>query len=124
MDYVTFYNQEGRAVAWLVENTTYPSIYLFNGEPVAWMRDEHVYDYSGKYLGWLQDGWIRDREGRAVFFSVGATGGPAKPARQARPARGARGARPARGAREARPARAARSTSWSPKSGESFFGRG
>lgn len=121
MDYVTFYNHEGRPIAWVGDNQDYPSIFLFDGTPVAWIADDALYDYSGRYLGWLQDGWVRDRYGDAVFFTAEASGGPAKPARQARPTRGARGARPARGAREARPARPARSTAWSSLSDESFF---
>lgn len=121
MDYVTFYNREGRPIAWISDNQDYPSIFLFDGMPVAWISDDALYDYAGRYLGWFQDGWVRDRRGHAVFFTAEATGGPAKPARQARPARGARGARPARGARETRPARQARTTLWSSTSDESFF---
>jgi hypothetical protein len=119
---VTFYNYEGRAVAYLYDGEY---IYLYDGTPVAWLSDgEFIYSYSGKYLGWIQDGWIRDRNGDAVFFTEGTSGGHIKPARHARPARGARGARPARGAREARPARPARTLSWSRLSSESFFMQG
>jgi len=121
MDYIAYYNREGRPIAWLSDNGDYPSIFLFDGTPVAWIADNALYDYAGRCLGWLEDGWVRDRSGNAVFFTSEATGGPAKPARQARPARGARAARPARGARDARPARPARTTSWSPFSAESFF---
>ena len=116
---LTFYNHEGRAVAYLDDNGK--SIYLYSGEPVAWLSNNSVFNCSGHYLGWFQDGWIRDRSGYCVFFTNNSSGGPARPARQARPARGARQARPARGAREARPARPARSSSWSDMSNESFF---
>jgi hypothetical protein len=116
---LTFYNQDGRAVAYLHDNGK--SIYLYSGEPVAWLSDESVYDYFGHYLGWFQDGWIRDRNGHCAFFTEDSSGGAARPARQARPVRGARQARPARGAREARPTQPARSTSWSDMSDESFF---
>jgi len=121
MEYVAFYNNEGRPIAWIGDNRDYPSIFLFNGNPVAWMADDGIYSYAGKYLGWYQDGWVRDKDGHAVFYTQEAIGGPARPARQARPARGARGARPARSAREARVAKAARTTSWSSLSNESFF---
>lgn len=121
MDYIAFYNKQGRPVAWIGDNKNFPSIFLFNGQPVAWLSDDSIYNYSGKYLGWFQDGWVRDRNGHAVFYTAEATGGPAKPARQARPARGARAVRPARAAREPRPAKPARTTSWSPLSDESFF---
>lgn len=120
MDYLTLYNMDGKAIAWISEDD-YPSIYLYNGKAVAWISDDAIYNYSGKYLGWLQNGWIWDRQGRAVFFTEESSGGPSKPARHARPARGARSARPARGAREARPAKPARISSWSDLSGEQFF---
>ena len=121
MSYITFYNQQGRAIAWVGDNQDYMSVFLYDGSPVAWISNESVYAYSGRHLGFIQDGWVRDHNGHAVFFTDDASGGPAKPARQARPARGSRGARPARGARQARPAKAARITSWSPLSDESFF---
>jgi len=116
---VTFYNSEGRAVAYLDDNGE--SIYLYDGTPVAWLSDDSIYSYSGRYLGWFQNGWVWDLSGHCVFFTDNASGGAGRPARQARPARGARGARPARGAREARPARPARSAAWSNLSDESFF---
>lgn len=121
LDYIAFYDTDGRPVAWVADNQDYTSIYLFEGQPVAWIADDCVFSYSGRYLGWYQDGWIRDRQGLAVFFTGGASGGPVRPARRARPARGARSARPARGAREARPARPARKQTWSPLSGVQFF---
>jgi len=116
---LTFYNHEGRAVAYLDDNGE--SIYLYTGEPVAWLSDESVYDYNGHYLGWFQNGWIFDCDGHCVFFTEDSSGGPGKPSRQGRPVRGARYAQPARGAREARPAKPARSTTWSDLSDESFF---
>ncbi|WP_369122660.1 MULTISPECIES: 4-fold beta flower protein [unclassified Pseudomonas] len=119
--YVTFYDRQGRAVAWFDDEQDNPAIYLYSGRPVAWISDESIYAYSGAHLGWFVDGWIRDSHGHAVLFTPDCSGGPARPARHARPARGARQARPARGARHARPARPARTTSWSPLSGDAFF---
>ncbi|MBE5968441.1 MAG: hypothetical protein E7255_16055 [Lachnospiraceae bacterium] len=107
-------------MAWLSEDN-YTTIYLFSGEPIAWISDESIYSFSGHHIGWFQDGWVRDHNGECVFFTQNSIGGPAKPAKQACPARGARWARPARGAREARPARSARSTSWSSLSDEAFL---
>src|SRR5665213_2106723 len=118
MEIETLYNVQGRAVAYIFEDE---HLYLYTGEPVAFLHDEHVYAFKGRYLGWLQDGWIFDRQGRRAFFTADATGGPARPARHARPARGARRARPARSAREVRPAKPARSLAWSPSSDELFF---
>ena len=117
----TLYNSNGQAVAYIDDDGEY--IYLYSGQPVAWLSDESVYAYSGRYLGWVQNGWFYDRDGRPAFFTENASGGPAKPARAARPAKGARAARPARGAREARPAKPARSLSWSELSNEDYFGQ-
>jgi hypothetical protein len=123
MAYTTFYDQRGRAVAWFDTEQDNPAIYLYSGEPVAWIHDESIYAYSGAHLGWLIDGWVRDHRGYAVLFTPECSGGPARPARQARPARAARHARPARGARQSRPARPARASSWSSLVGISFFNR-
>lgn len=117
-DDLTFYDEEGTAVAYTRDAE---AIYLFSGEPVAYLSDESIYAYSGKHLGFFLDGWVRDHDGRCVFYTEDARGGPARPARQARPARSARQSRPARGAREARPARAARQSAWSRLSGPQFF---
>jgi hypothetical protein len=118
MEIETLYNVQGRPVAYVFQGEY---VYLYDGKPVAFFRDEHLYGFNGRYLGWLQNGWIFDRRGQRVFFTREATGGPARPARHARPARGARQARPARSARQARPARPACSLAWSPSSDESFF---
>jgi hypothetical protein len=116
---ITFYDQSGEAVAYLDEDGE--SIYLYGGEPIAFLSGEGIYSYAGRYLGWFEDGWVLDRSGNRVFFTENATGGPVRPVRAVRPARGARSARPARGAREARPARPVRSSSWSRLTGENFF---
>ncbi len=115
----TLYDRNGKAIAYVYDDNEH--IYLYNGKPVAFLRDEHVYSFGGKYLGWIHNGWFYDRNGKPAFFTQDSTGGPARPARQARPARSARQARPAKSAREARPARPARSLSWSDLSNESYF---
>jgi len=115
----TLYNSSGQAIAYVDKNGQ--SIYLYSGQPIAWISNDSIYTYSGRYLGWIANGWFYDRSGRPAFFTEKSSGGPAKPARSARPARGARDARPARGAREARSARPARSLSWSELSNEGFF---
>lgn len=116
---VTFYNSEGRAVAYLDDNGE--SIYLYDGTPVAWLSEDSIYSYSGRYLGWFQNGWVWDLNGHCVFFTDNATGGVGRPIRQVRPVRGVRSVRPVRGVREVRPVRPVKSLSWSNLSGESFF---
>jgi hypothetical protein len=115
----TFYNSEGRAVAYLDDDGQ--SIYLYDGTPVAWLSKNNVYAYSGKFLGWFENGWFIDLSGDHVFFAEGASGGPVKPIKQVRPIRGVREVRPVRGVCEVRPVKPVKSLDWSPNSDESFF---
>ena len=115
---MVFYDQHGHPLAYSEDRT---HIYLFSGEPVAYLDGDVVYGYNGKHYGWFVNGWIRDLNGYCVFYTEDAAGGPAKPARQARPARSARYARPAKAAREARHARTVFVPSWSGLSGVQFF---
>lgn len=120
-DMTTWYNAEGRAVAYFDVDRS--SVYLYDGTPVAWIAEGQVYGYNGRWLGWLQNGWIWDRGGGAAFFTEDSHGGPLRPVRQVRPVRGVRGVRPVRAVREVRPARPSRSLSWSSVSSERFFGQ-
>jgi hypothetical protein len=47
------------------------SIYLSNGEPVAYIDKNTggVYGYNGKILGWYSDGTIRDTNGLIIGFA-------------------------------------------------------
>ena len=81
----TLYTSRGEPIAYIDDDGQ--SIYLFNGEPEAWLSKDRVYTYRGSYLGWYQAGWIYDRFGKPALFTSGASGGSAKPARSARPAR-------------------------------------
>ena len=113
------YNLNGQATAYIYEDGKH--IYLYNGNPVGFIRDNNIYSYSGRYLGWIFNGWFYDRLGRPAFFTVNSTGGPSKPSRKAKPTRSARKARPAKAAREARPAKPARSVYWSNFVDEAYF---
>lgn len=65
------YDSEGNSVAYIVpddENT----IYLWTGEPIAYLDDEHIYGFNGKHLGWLEDGVIWDHKGERVGFDNGS----------------------------------------------------
>lgn len=116
----TFYNSEGRAVAYIDDDGE--AIYLYDGSPVAWLSDDGMFAYSGKFLGWLSDGWVRDLRGDCAFFTDSTSGGgPVRPVRQVKPVRGVRGIRPVRGVRQVRPVRPVNSLSWSRLRSESFF---
>ena len=116
---VTLYNSDGEATAYIDDDGE--SIYLYSGEPVAWLSNDRVYSYEGRYLGWIQQGWVFDRSGNRSFFTSSASGGPVKPVRQVRPVRGVRMVRPVRGVREVAPVRPVRSMFWSTLESVEFF---
>lgn len=116
---MTFFDRTGKPIAYCDNDE---AIFLFSGEPVAYLYDEIVYSYSGKQLGRFEDGWIRDLHGYCVFFTEKTRGGgPARPAMWAIPAKSAKWARPAKGAKSAVQARPANMVWWSELSGVQFF---
>ena len=117
-DELTFYDSHGTPVAYAVDDG---AIYLYSGEPVAYLSADSLYDYSGSPLGFFEDGWVYDHGGACVFFTEDAVGGPLRPTRQMRPMRAMRQPRPMREARQAAPMRAMRQLVWSRLSGHQFF---
>ena len=63
---MVFYDNYGRPTAYTEDDI---HIYLFTGEPVAYIDRDAVYGYNGRQFGWFQNGWIRDLNGCCVFFS-------------------------------------------------------
>lgn len=98
MDYITFYNNRGKAIAYLSEKDD-ETIYTFEGIPVAWLYGDCVYSFSGYHLGWYEDGWIFDTDGYRIFYTQYATGGPVKPVMQVRPVRQVQRVKPVKGVR-------------------------
>ncbi|HEX7061542.1 MAG TPA: hypothetical protein VF200_06195 [Woeseiaceae bacterium] len=115
---IDFYDKSGAPIAYCEDGE---HIYLFSGEPVAFMHGDAVYSFSGKHIGWFEDGWVRDTSGRCVFFTDDATGGPVKPVKHVKPVKGVKHVRPVKGVKAVRSVRAVRSLSWSPLSGAHFF---
>jgi hypothetical protein len=64
----TLYNIRGEPVAY---RSTYPSkrIYLWDGHPVAYLYDYHVYGFNGRHLGWFLDDIVYDSEGKRIGFA-------------------------------------------------------
>jgi hypothetical protein len=116
---VVLYNQHGLAVAYLHDDDKH--LYLFDGTPAGYVRNDFIYGYNGRYLGWIFRGWYYDRSGHPGFFTVGASGGPGRPARGVTPVRGVRQVRPVKQVRQVRPVRPARSLAWSAYNGRDFF---
>lgn len=117
---IIFYNKNGRPVAY---SEDWGMIYLYNGEPVAYLHQDAVYAFSGIHLGWFVEGRIVDRAGRDVFFTDLAMGRPAVPIGLAPLRKGVRRSMPIRRPREPKPAFSGRTTAWAPRSSEQFFFR-
>ncbi len=115
---LTFYNFEGRPVAYTEDGM---HIYLFSGDPVAYLYDMSIYSFSGKHLGWFKNGWIRDNYGQCVFFTEIATGGPIKPVKMIKLVKNIKQIKPIKSTKEMRPMRPMDSLSWSELSEEQFF---
>ena len=115
---LTFYDSNGRPVAHTEDGV---HIYLFSGEPVAYLDNGSVYSFSGRHLGRFENGWIRDNNGQCVFFTENATGGPMRPMKMMRPMKSMKQMKPMKGMKEMRPMRPMDSLSWSELSGEQFF---
>jgi hypothetical protein len=60
-----FYDSRGRAVAYIAGDRDL-TIFLWTGEPVAYLDEDSVYGFNGKHLGWLKSGAIYDHDGNMV----------------------------------------------------------
>jgi len=119
---LVFFDSDGAAVAY--KDHDGDVIFLWDGRPVAVLDDDSVYFFDGRHAGWFVDGWVRDHEGKVVYFTDHAVGGPVRPVRQVRRVRGVRQVRPVRGVRQVKPVRPVRQLVWSPlASGTAFFMR-
>jgi hypothetical protein len=70
-----FYDSRGKAVAYVAEESDFV-MYLWTGEPVAYLDDENVYGFNGKHLGWFKNGKIYDHEGSVVAALADRFTGP------------------------------------------------
>lgn len=68
---ISLYDDLGEAVAYIDTNEEM-NIYLWHGDPVAYLDGESIFGFNGKHLGWLEDGIIRDHSGYAAGFIEGA----------------------------------------------------
>lgn len=68
---ISLYDDAGEAVAYIDTEDEF-NIYLWNGDPVAYLDEQSIYGFNGKHLGWFEDGIIWDHKGCAVGFIDGA----------------------------------------------------
>jgi hypothetical protein len=63
------YDDSGSVAAWLHESGR---IYDLDGQNLAFVDGDSVYDWSGNHIGWWQDGHIRDSVGAVAYFTTEA----------------------------------------------------
>src|SRR2546426_2666796 len=110
-DEISLFDGNGRASAYIVANDDL-TIYLWSGEPVAYLvrdrgRDFHVYGFNGKHLGWFVAGIVRDHDGDAACALKGAISNP-----QLEPLKSLKSLKPLKSLKELAPLRALFSQQW------------
>jgi len=105
---ITIFDKRGEAVAY-IDTSQDNTIYLWDGQPVAFLRGENVYENDGKHLGQLKNGRLNDHDGNCVGVLEGAT----SMLTQIPSIKGIKGIRPIRGIPEIPPIPAIPSMSWS-----------
>lgn len=78
-DELDLFDSEGRAVAYL-DPTEELTLYLWAGQPVAYLEGENIYGFNGKHLGWYLNGRVFDHDGKVVAASPRAFSSPVSPA--------------------------------------------
>ena len=105
------YDRTGAVYAWLHETG---KIYGLSAENLAFINQNHVYDWTGAHIGWWQDGHIRDAHGAVAVFTAEATNmGVVRPVRAVRPVRPIRAISPVRPIKAVSPVKPVRQLSWS-----------
>ena len=99
------------------------TLFFFDGRAAAHVVEGVVYSNLGLQIGWLSNGWIRDLDGSAAFFAEGAFGvGPSIPLRHPAPIREDKLPFSIPIIKKNLIERPIDKVTWSPLSGESFFG--
>lgn len=62
---ITLFNSDGVAIAY-IDTEEEMTIYLWKGQPVAYLEKGSVWGFNGELLGWFAKGIIRDHDGYAV----------------------------------------------------------
>jgi hypothetical protein len=110
-DEISLFDGKGRAAAYIVTDQDL-TIYLWTGEPVAYLtrdsgRDFHVYGFNGRHLGWFVDGVVRDEEGSVACALRAAMSNP-----QLEPLKNLKSLKPLKNLKELAPLRPLFSQQW------------
>jgi len=116
---VDFYAKDGNALAYILDDI---HIFLYSGEPAAYIFDEAVYTFSGRHIGWYKNHWLRDTNGNCVAFTHLAKGGPARPLMNPKPDKIECKKIPIKKEKKNKTPAPLDTIEWSKKSGSSFFG--
>lgn len=117
---MTFFDSNGKPIAYTEDGE---HVFLFSGQPVAFISENSIYAFSGKHIGFLDKGWVRDHAGGAVLFSENAGGGgPMKPLKQLKPLKSLKQLKPLKGLKQLKPLKSMNSLGWSRIPGDKFFG--
>lgn len=68
---ITLFDSVGAPRAYIATDDEL-TIYLWDGQPVAYLDGTDIYGFNGTHLGWFEHGIVRDHDGRAVGFVEGA----------------------------------------------------
>lgn len=118
-DEFTFYDSRARATAY-IEASSGLVIYLWSGEPVAYLDRESIFGFNGTHLGWYHDGLIYDHDGQIVVAPGSAfQRNPGPP-----PPRSLKSLKPLKGLKELKPLKPLFGMTWSTLPARVFFLRG
>ncbi len=67
MTEITLFDSNGSATAYISDDRD-GTIYLWSGEAVAYLKQDHIYGFNGAHLGWFDAGIARDSKGYAVGY--------------------------------------------------------
>lgn len=63
---IALFNKDGKAIAYINTEDKDQTIYLYSGEPVAFLSGSDVYGFNGKHLGWYEKDIVRDHKGDRI----------------------------------------------------------
>jgi hypothetical protein len=113
------FDAEGKAVAYIHADDGL-IMYLWSGEPVAYLVDDSVYGFNGKHLGWFQKGAVYDDDGDIVAaLATRFRGSVQRP-----PIKSLRSLKPLKGLKELKPLKPLFGLSWSKLPAKYFFLQG
>jgi hypothetical protein len=112
-----FFDSKGAAIAYFDDDET---LYLWSGEPVAYVAEDSLFGFNGNHLGWRKDGMIYDHDG----YVVAAISGMFKTPVALAPFKGLKKLKPLKSLKELKPLKPIFVSSWSGNPAQSFFLQG